>query len=154
MANVKRLGSVAQVMECDIWDEGGAVDAVDDEPLDTYEMFRVTCPDCAQPIALLDGEGQLPGHARLVTPWNPFDLTVCEGSGRALAQVEAWGDVPEEREDRAAVVLTLPEELDWRRQPFSHAGGPGSQPIRFHIPAMRNAGGPRSPGRPVLREAA
>lgn len=43
---------------------------------DTFEMYRVVCPDCAQPIALLAGEEVLPEHALCPTPWNPFVLTV------------------------------------------------------------------------------
>lgn len=27
------------------------------------------------------------------------------------------------------MLLTLPQTLDWRTQPFSHVGGPGSRPI-------------------------
>ncbi|MEV6110191.1 hypothetical protein AB0M28_36625 [Streptomyces sp. NPDC051940] len=132
MAKPKRLGSVSQLEAPDTWDDGV------DEPLETYEMFRVVCPDCAQPIALLEGEEELPEHARLITPWNPFGLTVCAGSGRGVADVPSEGDAVEaEEQEAAAMLLTLPEGLDWRRQPFSHVGGPGSKPVRFRIPGMR-----------------
>ena len=46
--------------------EGVEPDAFDGEELDdydTFEMFRVICPDCAQPIALLADEEILPEHA-------------------------------------------------------------------------------------------
>ncbi|MGW4973498.1 hypothetical protein ACWEP3_26820, partial [Streptomyces albidoflavus] len=55
-----------------------------EEELDAYEtfgMFRVVCPDCAQPIALLADEETLPQHALCATPWDPFGLTVCSGTG-------------------------------------------------------------------------
>ena len=58
------------------------VDEGDVEDLDeTYEIFRVICPDCAQPIALLADEEVLPEHALCPSPWNPFGLTVCPGPG-------------------------------------------------------------------------
>ena len=44
-------------------------------------MYRVICPDCAQPIALLADEDILPEHALCASPWNPFGLTVCAGTG-------------------------------------------------------------------------
>lgn len=44
---------------------------------DTFEMYRVICPDCAQSIALLADEQVLPEHALCASPWNPFGLTVC-----------------------------------------------------------------------------
>lgn len=64
--------------------EGVEPDAFDDEldAYDTFEMFRVICPDCAQPIALLADEAVLPEHALCISPWNPFGLTVCAGTGR------------------------------------------------------------------------
>ncbi|MQY11847.1 hypothetical protein SRB5_19660 [Streptomyces sp. RB5] len=134
MAKLKRLGSAQQAGVPDVWDDSG------DEPLETYEMFRVVCPDCAQSIALLEGEEQLPEHARLVTPWNPFGLAVCDGSGRGVGETAADGDAVEAPEqEAAAMLLTLPEGLDWRRQPFSHVGGPGSKPVRFRVPGMRRA---------------
>jgi hypothetical protein len=99
-----------------------------ESPLDeeTLEIFRVRCPDCRQPIALLADEDVLPEHAMCPTPWNPFGLSVCSGSGRAVEDAGPSEDGPETEEQHVAVLLTLPEGLDWRRQPFSHVGGPGS----------------------------
>ena len=49
------------------------------------------CPDCAQPIALLADEDVLPEHALCPTPWNPFVLTVCAGTGRRGGRRPARG---------------------------------------------------------------
>src|SRR5215212_344129 len=38
-------------------------DAEELDAYDTFEMYRVICPDCAQPIALLADEEILPEHA-------------------------------------------------------------------------------------------
>ncbi|MFD6782190.1 hypothetical protein [Streptomyces diastaticus] len=103
-----------------------------EEELDTYEtfgMFRVVCPDCAQPIALLADEETLPQHALCATPWDPFGLTVCSGTGRPAGQALPPGEETGRHAQEAAVLLTLPQTLDWRTQPFSHVGGPGSRPI-------------------------
>ncbi|WP_156721433.1 uroporphyrinogen-III synthase [Streptomyces apocyni] len=111
-------------------DGGDAFDAYD-----TFEMYRVTCPDCTQPIALLADEDVLPEHAKCPTPWNPFGLTVCEGTGRAAADARPADEVTEPQEQDTALLLTLPQGLDWRKQPFSHVGGPGSRPLKaaqFH----------------------
>ncbi|GAA2405176.1 hypothetical protein GCM10010420_36030 [Streptomyces glaucosporus] len=97
---------------------------------ETYEIFRVVCPDCSQPIALLAEEETLPEHALCPTPWNPFGLTVCRGSGRSVDDARPDGPEHEAQERDAATLLTLPEGLDWRTQPFSHAGGPGTRPMR------------------------
>ncbi|WP_432152395.1 hypothetical protein [Streptomyces sp. bgisy029] len=110
------------------------VDPDEDDGADVYdmfEMFRVVCPDCAQPIALLADEDVLPEHARCPTPWNPFVLTVCSGTGRAAAEARPADETLEPQEQEAALLLTLPQGLDWRMQPFSHAGGPGSRPLRI-----------------------
>ncbi|MFE0424480.1 hypothetical protein [Streptomyces sp. NPDC058953] len=104
---------------------------------DTFEMFRVVCPDCAQPIALLAGEDALPEHALCPTPWNPFGLTVCAGTGRPAAEARSADESPEPQEQEMGLLLTLPQGLDWRMQPFSHVGGPGSRPLR-QLPAMRD----------------
>lgn len=100
--------------------------AVDD---DTLEIFRVHCPECRQPIALLADESELPEHAHCATAWDPFGLSVCAGSGRPAAEA---GPVqgPADDEDAAAALLTLPAGLDWRTQPFSHVGGAGSRPMQ------------------------
>jgi hypothetical protein len=89
----------------------------------TYDIFRVSCPDCGQPIALFAQEERLPEHALCVSPWNPFGLTVCQGSGRAASETAAL-DGGADHEHGLTALLTLPEGLDWRMQPFSHAGGP------------------------------
>ncbi|GAA2991048.1 MULTISPECIES: hypothetical protein [Streptomyces] len=114
-------------------DEDTAPDAYD-----TFEMYRVICPDCAQPIALLADEDVLPEHALCPTPWNPFVLTVCAGTGRTASQAHPADESPEVQEQEAGLLLTLPQGLDWRMQPFSHAGGPGSRPLRLP-PVQRRA---------------
>ncbi|MGX1851851.1 hypothetical protein OIU91_06450 [Streptomyces sp. NBC_01456] len=116
--------------------EGDSLDASgEDDSFDTYEIYRVTCPDCRQPIALLADEDVLPEHARCPSPWNPFGLTVCQGSGRAVSEAPEAEDALDTQEQDAAVLLTLPAGLDWRRQPFSHVGEPGTRPAR--VPRMR-----------------
>ncbi|OEV26698.1 hypothetical protein AN219_24560 [Streptomyces nanshensis] len=106
-------------------DEAAADGAYEDG---IYDIFRVTCPDCGQPIALLAEEERLPEHALCASPWDPFGLTVCQGSGRAAREAAAAdGDV--NREHGLTALLTLPEGLDWRKQPFSHAGGPRTRPL-------------------------
>ncbi|GGO87530.1 hypothetical protein [Wenjunlia tyrosinilytica] len=99
---------------------------------ETWEIFRVHCPDCRQPIALLADEDVLPEHALCATPWNPFGLSVCAGSGRSVEDAGPVQDVLDGGErEVAAALLTLPAGLDWRTQPFSHVGGPGSRPMRM-----------------------
>ncbi|MFG2526616.1 hypothetical protein [Streptomyces sp. NPDC048516] len=110
-------------------------DGADVDSFDTYEIYRVTCPDCLQPIALLADEDTLPEHALCASPWNPFGLTVCQGSGRTVPEAPRTAGTLDAQEQDAAVLLTLPESLDWRRQPFSHLGGPGTRPVR--VPRMR-----------------
>jgi hypothetical protein len=113
-----------------------ALAGIDDDADEAFEddlgdVVRLSCPDCGRPITVLAEEETLPGHALCPTPWNPFGLTVCSGSGRAVADarpVDGGAVAGEKRE--LAVVLTLPAGLDWRTQPFSHVGGPGSRPIR------------------------
>ncbi|MEU2564391.1 hypothetical protein ABZ626_34435 [Streptomyces longispororuber] len=122
--------------------EGVEPTAVDDDASDAYdtlEMYRVTCPDCRQPIALLADEDVLPEHALCPTPWNPFGLTVCAGTGRAAAEAEPADESPEAQEQDTALLLTLPQGLDWRTQPFSHVGGPGSRPMRVPRQSRRAA---------------
>ncbi|MFC9243986.1 hypothetical protein ACFT7S_08120 [Streptomyces sp. NPDC057136] len=111
-------------------DEDAALDAYD-----TFEMYRVICPDCAQPIALLADEDILPEHALCPSPWNPFVLTVCAGTGRSAAKARPADESLDAQEQETALLLTLPQGLDWRMQPFSHAGGVGSRPLR--VPQMR-----------------
>ncbi|MFI2371537.1 hypothetical protein [Streptomyces sp. NPDC018833] len=116
-----------------------AASADDDEfdAYDTFGMYRVICPDCAQPIALLADEDVLPEHALCPTPWNPFGLTVCSGTGRPAGQARPADESLEAQEQETALLLTLPQGLDWRTQPFSHVGGPGSRPLK--VPPMRRA---------------
>ncbi|GAA2265398.1 hypothetical protein GCM10010232_67040 [Streptomyces amakusaensis] len=96
---------------------------------DTFEMYRVVCPDCSQPIALLAEEETLPEHALCPTPWNPFGLTVCSGTGRSAGAARPADETLEVQEQEMGLLLTLPQSLDWRMQPFSHVGGPGSRPV-------------------------
>ena len=102
-----------------------------DEEFETPDVLRVRCPECRQPIALLGDEDFFPEHAMCPTPWKPFGLSVCSGSGRPVEDAEPSDDTAEAEQEQVAVVLTLPEGLDWRRQPFSHVGLPGSRPIRM-----------------------
>ncbi|MBB0229249.1 hypothetical protein FOE67_06920 [Streptomyces calidiresistens] len=93
------------------------------------EGLRATCPECGQRILLTSGPGLLPVHALCPTPWNPFGLTVCGGTGRPVP--EDIGEAAEDGETLTEVFPTaLPEGLDWRLQPFSHRGGPGARPVR------------------------
>ncbi|MFL6000920.1 MAG: hypothetical protein ACJ736_42675 [Streptomyces sp.] len=112
--------------------EGVEPDALDDDfdAYDTFEMYRVICPDCAQPIALLADEEVLPEHALCASPWNPFGLTVCAGTGRKASEARSADESAEPEKQDTALLLTLPQGLDWRTQPFSHVGGPGSRPMR------------------------
>ncbi|GAA2445092.1 hypothetical protein ACFPFX_07765 [Streptomyces mauvecolor] len=139
MQNSKRTGRMERERTepepadiTDLVDEEDALDAYD-----TFEMYRVICPDCAQPIALLADEDELPEHALCPSKWNPFVLTVCAGTGRSAADAKAADDSLDVQEQDTALLLTLPQGLDWRTQPFSHVGGPGSRPLR--VPGMRRA---------------
>jgi hypothetical protein len=121
----------------------GADDLLDADARDAFEedlgdVVRLFCPDCARPIAVLADEESLPEHALCPTPWNPFGLTVCVGSGRPVDSakpVDGVAVVEGGAEQELAALLTLPAGLDWRTQPFSHVGGPGSRPIRVPAPA-------------------
>ncbi|PBC64997.1 hypothetical protein BKI49_04910 [Streptomyces sp. Tue6028] len=140
MQSLKRPGRTAPKRQQPVVEpepEGVEPDALDGEEFDaydTFEMYRVTCPDCAQPIALLADEEFLPEHALCASPWNPFGLTVCSGTGRAAADARPADESAEPQQQDMALLLTLPQGLDWRMQPFSHVGGPGSRPMR--IPVM------------------
>ncbi|MEU6199064.1 hypothetical protein [Streptomyces sp. NPDC047061] len=118
--------------------EPDVYEAEEPDAYDTFEMFRVICPDCTQSIALLADEEFLPEHALCASPWNPFGLTVCAGTGRAADDAPSADESVEPQEQDTALLLTLPQSLDWRTQPFSHVGGPGSRPMR--VPAMRHDG--------------
>lgn len=109
-------------------DPGSPDDELD--AYDTFEIHRVVCPDCAQPIALLADEEVLPEHAVCATPWNPFGLTVCPGTGRHTDDARSADESAAPQEQDTALLLALPQGLDWRTQPFSHVGGPASRPMR------------------------
>ncbi|MEU7283299.1 hypothetical protein AB0A69_31665 [Streptomyces sp. NPDC045431] len=129
------------------------VDSVETDELDlydTYEMVRVICPDCTQPIALLADEDVLPEHALCPTPWNPFVLSVCSGTGRPASEARPADESLDLQEQDTALLLTLPQGLDWRTQPFSHVGGPGSRPIK--VPRRTEA--PEASRVPRMRRAA
>lgn len=98
----------------------------DDE--ETYESYRVICPDCGQAIAMLALEEKLPEHALCASKWDPFGLTMCQGAGRPVREAAPTDGAARER--GIAELLTLPEGLDWRTQPFSHAGRPDSRPMQ------------------------
>ncbi|MFJ9965885.1 hypothetical protein [Streptomyces avermitilis] len=138
MQSLKRPGRTApKRQQLVIEPEPEGVEPGEDEfdAYDTFEMYRVVCPDCAQPIALLADEEVLPEHALCASPWNPFGLTVCAGTGRQAADARPADESVEPQEQDTALLLTLPQGLDWRTQPFSHVGGPGSRPMR--VPEMR-----------------
>ncbi|MEV5937644.1 hypothetical protein [Streptomyces sp. NPDC051994] len=138
MQNPKRTRMERERSEPEPVDIGEFIDEEDSlDAYDTFEMYRVICPDCAQPIALLADEDGLPEHALCPSPWNPFVLTVCAGTGRAARDAEAADESLDVQEQDTALLLTLPQGLDWRTQPFSHVGGPGSRPMR--VPRMRRA---------------
>lgn len=125
-ARAQRAQDVQDAVEFD-FGEPEAMEALENESL---ELYRVTCPDCAQPIALLADEERLPEHALCATPWDPFGPVVCDGSGRPAEEAAPVDGVTEAQEHDVAALLTLPEGLDWRTQPFSHVGGPGARPVR------------------------
>ncbi|MFI0239594.1 hypothetical protein [Streptomyces sp. NPDC016845] len=156
MQNVKRPGRPAtrqrkrtvaepqpEGVERDVFDEEAiGLDAgtdADADSYDTFEMYRVLCPDCAQPIALLADEDVLPEHALCASPWNPFGLTVCAGTGRSAADARPADELVGAQEQDTALLLTLPQGLDWRMQPFSHVGGPGSRPLSVPVQPHRRA---------------
>ncbi|EST24482.1 hypothetical protein N566_24955 [Streptomycetaceae bacterium MP113-05] len=114
-------------------DEAAGGDVVDE--YETFEIFRVDCPACGQSIALFAEEEVLPQHALCPTRWNPFGLTVCAGSGSAAAEAAPTAGAEGAHEEDVAALLTLPAGLDWRRQPFSHAGGPGTRPVQRVVAA-------------------
>lgn len=133
MQSVKRPGRTARNRQQPVVEpvsEGAEPGTDEHDAYDTFEMYRVICPDCAQPIALLADEDVLPEHAKCPTPWNPFGLQGCSGTGRAAADARAADESPDAQEQDTALLLTLPQGLDWRTQPFSHVGGPGSRPVK------------------------
>ena len=142
MQSLKRPGRTAPKRQQPVVEpapEGAEPAEEEPDAYDTFEMYRVICPDCAQPIALLADEEVLPEHALCATPWNPFGLTVCAGTGRAAAEARPADESMDAQEQDTALLLTLPQGLDWRTQPFSHVGGPGSRPIRVPVFRRRQA---------------
>ncbi|HEY3481180.1 MAG TPA: hypothetical protein VGL02_19990 [Streptomyces sp.] len=123
---------LAVLPELEDEDAADADEAFDDE---LREVVRLSCPDCARPISVFADETSLPEHALCASPWNPFGLTVCGGSGRPVDEAKPVDAFAPGGEQELASLLTLPDGLDWRTQPFSHVGGPGSRPLR--VPAPR-----------------
>ncbi|UUU43054.1 hypothetical protein [Streptomyces sp. NBC_00162] len=141
MLNTKRAGRT-EPEPLEPLDPGDGAYAEDGEYLDDSEGFDIhhaVCPDCGQSIALVADEEYLPQHALCLTPWNPFGLTVCAGTGRpvgdALPTVGMIQPV-EVQELEPVILMNLPQGLDWRTQPFSHVGGPGSRPVRVMGPLL------------------
>ncbi|GLF96446.1 hypothetical protein [Streptomyces yaizuensis] len=128
MQNVRNIRTASEPL--DPADQADQIEIEELDAYDTFEMYRVVCPDCSQPIALLADEDVLPEHALCPTPWNPFGLTVCTGTGRPAGQARPADEGEGPQEQEMGLLLTLPQGLDWRMQPFSHVGGPGSQPLR------------------------
>jgi hypothetical protein len=138
MQSLKRAGR-SEPESVDLVEADDSDEFDDSDLYDTFEMYRVVCPDCARPIALLADEDVLPEHALCPSPWNPFVLTVCAGTGRRASDARAAAEsaeAQEPQEQHTALLLTLPQGLDWRTQPFSHVGGPGSRPFKPFSVAM------------------
>jgi hypothetical protein len=114
----------------------GADDYAADGEDDFSDFVRLTCPDCGRPIAVAGDDVVLPTHAVCPNPWQPFGLTVCAGSGSAITEAGPLeplvvASAPDEFPVGPSV---LPSGLNWRTQPFSHVGGPGSRPIPVPLP--------------------
>lgn len=141
MLNTKRAGRT-EPEPLEPLEPGEDAYADDGEYLDDNEGFEIhhaVCPDCGQSIALVADEEFLPQHALCLTPWNPFGLTVCAGTGRPVGDaLPTVGMIQpaEAQELEPVVLLSLPQGLDWRTQPFSHVGGPGSRPVRMMSPLL------------------
>ncbi|MFG2987111.1 hypothetical protein ACGFYQ_38690 [Streptomyces sp. NPDC048258] len=136
MLNTTRAGRTEpEPLELLDSEDGDHLEYLDDS--EGFEIHHAVCPDCGQSIALVADEEYLPQHALCLSPWNPFGLTVCAGTGRpasdALPTVGMIQPV-EAQELEPVVLLSLPQGLDWRTQPFSHVGGPGSRPVRVVSP--------------------
>lgn len=98
---------------------------------DTFEMYRVVCPDCAQPIALLADEDALPEHALCPSPGTRSCCRCVPVRVRRRRRRGLTDDTFDAQEQDTALLLTLPQGLDWRTQPFSHVGGPASRPVKI-----------------------
>ncbi|MER7734507.1 hypothetical protein ABTX80_26810 [Streptomyces erythrochromogenes] len=142
MLNTQRAGRTEPepLEPLDSGDDGYPEDGEYLDEVEGFEIHHAICPDCGQSIALVADEEYLPQHALCLTPWNPFGLTVCAGTGRPAA--EALPTVGMSPSAEAApqpdsfTPSALPQGLDWRTQPFSHVGGPGSRPIRVVRPVL------------------
>ncbi|MGF1429332.1 hypothetical protein [Kitasatospora sp. LaBMicrA B282] len=119
----------------------GVTPGTDPGDAETWEIVRVHCPECDRPIALVGDEELLPQHAVLRSAWHPFSPALCAGSGLPADELPECEPEPGAQPgDALDALLALPAELDWRTQPFSHAGGPGAVPVRKlaeRVPAMR-----------------
>ncbi|MBB1245980.1 hypothetical protein GL263_20845 [Streptomyces durbertensis] len=116
------MRSVRQHKESEPRDTVSGAELPEDGEFDeALDIHRVRCPECSRPIALFAEEEVLPQHAVCASKWDPFGLTVCAGSGRTVTEAEPAGEAAGGGSDMAAL-LTLPAGLDWRTQPFSHAG--------------------------------
>ncbi|MDJ0380928.1 hypothetical protein [Streptomyces sp. G-G2] len=141
MQNTKRAGRTAPASlgrldhsDGEYGDFDQDADFPDYADAEAFDIHHAVCPDCGQSIALVADEEFLPEHGLCLSPWNPFGLTVCAGTGRPAAEARAAEEAAAERELEPVVHLTLPQGLDWRTQPFSHVGGPGSRPVQ-HVQA-------------------
>ncbi|MEU2395709.1 hypothetical protein [Streptomyces sp. NPDC007369] len=133
MQNTKRTGSTEpEPLDPGVVDYADDADCLDDG--EGFEIRHAICPDCGRPIALVADEEYLPEHALCPSPWNPFGLTVCAGTGRPAAEAPPAVGAGADSQELEVVMLTLPQGLDWRTQPFSHVGGPGSRPVRLAAP--------------------
>jgi hypothetical protein len=145
MHNVKQIRSARSDEVPDGGASGFEDEREDTEALDFIAAIRVTCPSCEQPVGVVQPAAVLPRHAVCATPWDPFGLTVCPGSGQPVSAAEGPARVLEAVPAQGGEAKALPEGLDWRLQPFSHVGGPAARPMR--VPAMRRtaaAGTPRA----------
>ncbi|WP_033216491.1 hypothetical protein [Kitasatospora phosalacinea] len=118
----------------DVEDEPEAPFGADQGATDTWETVRVHCPVCDRPIALIGDEERLPQHAVLTSAWNPFQPAICRGTGAPTADLPECEERPER--DGPAHLVALPTALDWRTQPFSHAGA--HRAVRASVPAQRD----------------
>ncbi|MDH6710026.1 hypothetical protein P3T27_006775 [Kitasatospora sp. MAA19] len=94
---------------------------IDPGEAETWDIFRVHCPECRRPIALVADEERLPQHALLPTAWNPFAPALCPGSGTPTDDLDEVESPADARPAGLDALFRLPTELDWRTQPFSHA---------------------------------
>ncbi len=70
----------------------------------------------------------------LPSAWNPFQSAICRGTGAPTADLPECVEQPEQ--DGLDNLVALPTALDWRTQPFSHAGA--HRAVRALLPAQRD----------------